>query len=426
MGTQIITLGLSYKTTPVELREKLHVAVEDLPQLLDILGRGSTVLERMMLSTCNRIEAYAVVEEPEAAKEHIVRTLAAYGKLSGAAFEDRLYVYTDARAMRHLFRVAASLDSMVVGEPQILGQVKQAYEIAREAGATGAVLNHLLERALSVGKRVRTETGIAQAACSVPSAAVELAEKIFGDLTSRPVLILGAGKMAEVAARHLAKRTKHIAVANRSFERAQELARRLAGRAVRFEEVNRELLHADVVLSSTGASHYLLSRGAVETVMGSRRNRPIFLIDIAVPRNIDPGVNQLDNVYLYDIDDLAKVVRTNRQERQKEAERAETMVEKEVGRFLVWLRNREMAPTIISLREKIEAIRAVELTKALNRLGRLSPEDRATVETLTTSLVNKILHTPVAALKRQSVSDTGHQYVQVLQWLFGLDEAPTR
>ncbi|MBI3988219.1 MAG: glutamyl-tRNA reductase [candidate division NC10 bacterium] len=420
---EIIALGVSHKTAPVELRERLHISDRELPQPLALLGLDPMILERLILSTCNRVEVYAVVREPAAAKALILDTLAAYRELPRQAFQDTLYLHVAEQAVRHLFRVTSSLDSMVVGEPQILGQVKAAYQVALEQGATGTVLNHLVEWALLVGKRVRTETGIAQAACSVPSAAVELAKRIFGDLHGRTALILGAGEMAEVAALHLKDEgVTSILVSNRSADRAHELAHKLQGKAIPFAEVKEELVHADVVLSSTGAPHYVLYRPEVETVLRLRKHRPIFLIDIAVPRDIDPAVNDLDNVYLYDIDDLEGVVRANLKERQKEAERAEAIIENEVGRFLQWLKGREVVPTIVSLREKVEAIRAQELEKAFGRLGRLTQEERAAVEALTTSLVNKILHAPMAELKKQAASGNSLLYVGAFRRLFELKE----
>jgi len=420
---EILAVGLSHKTAPVELRERLAIPEPELPHALALLDQPPVIRERLLLSTCNRVEVYAVVQEPAAGQAAIVHTLAVFRGLAPVHFQGALYSYRAEQAVRHLFRVAAGLDSLVVGEPQILGQVKAAYQRARAEGATGALLNHLLEAALAVGKRVRTETGIAQAACSIPSAAVELAKRIFGDLATRTVMILGAGEMAELAALYLRDEgVTSILVSNRSYDRAQGLARRLQGRAIPFAEVKDELLHADVVISSTGAPHYVLWRPELEAVMRLRRNRPIFLIDIAVPRDIDPSVNDLDNVYLYDIDDLEGVVQANLRERQKEAERAEAIVEKEVAHFLSWLKSLEVVPTIVSLRRKFEAIRAAELEKTLNRLPHLTPKEREVIATLTVSLINKILHEPMTELKRQAASRDGYLYTTILRKLFSLDD----
>lgn len=424
---EIIALGLSHKTAPVELREQLSVPEQELPKALELLGRAPAILEQMILSTCNRVEVYATVEDVEEGRAAIVRFLSEYHGIDRALFEGTLYLYTQAEAVRHVFRVASSLDAMVIGEPQIVGQFKAAYQVALEQEATGAILNHLCERALYVAKRVRTETGVAQAAVSVPSAAVELAKKIFGDLSGRTAMILGAGEMAELAARHLLDEgVKSIIVSNRSYERAKELAERLQGKAIPFAEIKDELTHADVVISSTGAPHYVLWRPEMETVIRLRKNRPIFLIDIAVPRDIDPSVNDLDNVYLYDIDDLEGVVQANLRERKKEAERAEAIVEKEVAHFLSWLKSLEVVPTIVSLRRKLEAIREAELEKTLNRLPHLTPKEREVIAALTVSLINKILHEPMTELKRQAASRDGYLYTTVLRKLFSLDDEQGR
>lgn len=420
---EIIVVGVNHKTAPVELREQLHFSEKDLPKALELLGQSSAILERMIVSTCNRVEVYAAVEDVEEGRASIVHFLSEYHGINRAEFEGNLYLHASAGAVRHAFRVASSLDALVIGEPQIVGQFKAAYQRALEQEATGVILNHLCERALYVAKRVRTETGVAQAACSVPSAAVELARKIFGDLSNRMAMILGAGEMAELAAKNLADEgVKSIIVSNRSFERAQELAEKLQGRAIRFDEAKREMVHADVVISSTGAPHYVLSKADLTEIIHLRRNRPIFLIDIAVPRDIDPSVNDLDNVYLYDIDDLEGVVQANLRERKREAERAEAIVEREVAHFVSWLKSLEVVPTIVSLRRKLEAIREAELEKALNRLPHLTLKEREVIAALTASLVNKILHEPMTTLKKLSTKRDGHWYATALRRLFSLDE----
>lgn len=420
---EILVVGLSHNTAPVELRERLHFPERELPKPLELLGQYPFILERMILSTCNRVEVYAVVEEAERARKAVVKFLSDYHGLRPEEFEDKLYCYTQDMAVRHLFRVASSLDSMVVGEPQILGQVKEAYRAAITQDATGVILNHLLEQALRVAKRVRTETGIAQAACSVPSAAVELARKIFGDLAGRIAMILGAGEMAELAARHLLEEgVETILVSSRSFDRAQELAQQLRGRAIRFEEAKAELARADIVVSSTGAPHYVLYKVDLLGAIHLRKHKPIFLIDIAVPRDIDPAANEIENVYLYDIDDLEGVVQANVRERRKEAERAEAIVEKEVASFSSWLHSLGVVPTIVGLRRKMEAIKEAELQKTLSRLSHLSPEEQEAIAALTQAIINKILHEPMIELKRLATLQDGHLYARALQKLFGLDE----
>jgi glutamyl-tRNA reductase len=312
---------------------------------------------------------------------------------------------------------------MVVGEPQILGQVKTAYTVARSQQATGIILNNLLEQAFHVAKRVRTETGIATAAVSISSVAVELARKIFGDLEGRTVLILGAGEMAELALRHLVDDgVRSILVANRSHDRAVALAEQFHGRAVTFDTFHQEMLEADIVISSTSAPHLILKKEDVQAIILERRHRPIFLIDIANPRDIDPGCNDVDNVYLYNIDDLQSVVSANLKERQREAERAEVIIEREVGVFQAWLRGLDVVPTIVSLRDRVEEIRAAELQKAMSRMGDLTPEQRETIASMTTAMINKILHQPMSELRRRAVHQDGHVYSAVLRRLFGLEE----
>jgi glutamyl-tRNA reductase len=323
---------------------------------------------------------------------------------------------------------------MVLGESEILGQVKTAYQVALDQEATGPILNALMTRSLGVAKKVRTETGIGELPVSVPSAAVELAKKIFGELSGRRVLILGAGEMAELAARHLrGEGVQAVLVAHRQFDRAVELAARLEGRAVRFDQIREELREADIVVSSTAAPHYLLHRADMEELIRLRRNRPLFLIDIAVPRDVDPAVNEIDNIYLYDIDDLEGVASVHRLERQQEAAHAELLIEREVASFMRWLKSLDVVPTIVTLRRRLEEIRETELAKALeirdtelakalDRLPNLNPEQQAVVRTLAHGIINKVLHYPTTELKRQSVNRDGLLYVNVLRRLFGLQD----
>jgi len=423
----IVVLGLNHKTAPVEVRERLHFPDRDLPEALGALGALPEVLERLILSTCNRVEVYAVVPEASGAREALQAFLAERRGVPPEAFTEALYLHAEREAARHLFRVASSLDSMVVGEHQIQAQVKEAYAIAGRLGATGPILNGLLERALHVAKQVRTETGIGAAPVSVASVAVDLAKRIFSDLAGRTVMVLGAGEMAELALTHLRDEgIRTIVVANRNHDRAVELAGRAGGRAVTFLQARDEMVGADIVISSTGAPHVLLGRDDVAEVVRRRHYRPIFLIDIAVPRNIDPKVNELDNVYLYDIDDLQGVVAANLSARKREAVRAEAIVDREAEQFGQWLRSLEVVPTIVSLRERIGAIRRAELEKALGRLGDLTPEQREAVAALSTSLVNKILHQPMTELKRQASSSDGHLYAAILRALFRLPDPPNR
>ncbi len=421
---EILVIGLSHKTAPIELRERLNVPEQDLTKPLEMMGDSSELVERMLVATCNRVEVYAVTEGAvEQATEAIADCLATYRSVKKTEFLDKLYTHTAGEAVRHVFRVASSLDSMVVGEPQILGQVKAAYTIAQAREATGIILNNLLEQAFHVAKRVRTETGVAASAVSVSSAAVELARKIFGDLTGRSVLIIGAGEMAELALRHLVDDgVRSVLVANRNFDRAVTLARQFDGRAVTFEAFRQEMVGADIVISATSAPHVILKKEDMQTIIQQRRHRPIFLIDIADPRDIDPACNDLDNVYLYNIDDLQSVVEANLKERRREAERAEMIIDREVGVYLNWLRSLDVVPTIVSLRQRVEEIRGAELQKALVRMGDLTPEQREAMTAMSHAMVNKILHQPMTELKRRAALQDGHLYTSVLRRLFGLEE----
>ena len=396
----------------------------ELPKALDALGEVPELAERMILTTCNRVEVYGVAEGPlSQTVESVVACLGRHRSLDPAQFDGAFYTHTAAAAARHVFRVASSLESMVLGEPQILGQVKSAYSIARAEQSTGIVLNNLLEQAFHVAKRVRTETGIASVPVSIASVAVDLARKIFGDLAGRTVLILGAGEMAELALRHLMDDgVQSILVANRTYERAVALAEQFRGRAVRYDSFQQEMLEADIVISATSAPHMILEKEDMQKIIQERRHRPIFLIDIADPRDIDAACNEVDNVYLYNIDDLQSVAAANQKERQREAERAVPIVEREVELFLAWLRGLDVVPTIVSLRNRMEEIREAELRKAMSRLGDLTPEQRETIASLTTAMVNKILHQPMSELRRRAVHQDGHMYSTVLRRLFGLEE----
>jgi glutamyl-tRNA reductase len=421
---ELFVLSLNHDTASIDLRERLFFPERELPRALDALGEVPELAERMILTTCNRVEVYGVAEGPlSQTVEFVVACLGRHRGLDPAQFDGAFYTHSAAAAARHVFRVASSLESMVLGEPQILGQVKSAYSIARAEQSTGIVLNNLLEQAFHVAKRVRTETGIASEPVSISSVAVDLARKIFGDLAGRTVLILGAGEMAELALRHLMDDgVQSILVANRTYERAVALAEQFRGRAVTYDSFQQEMLRADIVISATSAPHIILKKGDMQKIIQERRHRPIFLIDIADPRDIDAACNEVDNVYLYNIDDLQSVAAANQKERQREAERAVPIVEREVEQFLAWLRGLDVVPTIVSLRNRMEEIRQAELRKALSRLGDLTPEQRETIASLTTAMMNKILHQPMSELRRRAVHQDGHMYSTVLRRLFGLEE----
>lgn len=422
----IIVVGLSHKTAPVEVREKLAVPESRLDEALARLRGYDGIREGFLLSTCNRVEVYAVVERIEDGHARIQEFFAdTHLSLSSEQLTPHLYEYTGDRAIGHLFRVAASLDSMIVGEPQILGQLKDAFEVALNHKASGVVLNKLVRKAISVAKRIRTETKIAETAVSVSYAAVELAKKIFSNLSERTVLLVGAGEMAKLAAQRLVDQgVRKVIITTRDGASAVELARRFNATPIPFESFRHEMAEADIVLCSTGAAHYLIGVEDVQQAVRRRMNRPIFLIDISVPRNIDPAVKDIDNAFLFDIDDLETRVEQNLEERRREAVKAERMVDDEVAQILQWLKTLEVTPTIMALRSRADAIRQAEIDKALARLQNLSPQERAVVEGLAASLVNKLLHGSLVTLKAESASGGGPMFIEAARRFFGLDEAP--
>jgi len=417
----IVIVGLSHNTAPVEIREKLAFAPTAMEQPLRQMLALPAVAEGLIVSTCNRVELCAATKEPEAAIVELRRFLADFHEISADEINAKLFEYQGEEAIRHLFRVASSLDSMVLGEPQILGQIKTAYGYAAEFKTVGLILNRFLHKAFSVAKRVRTETAIASNAVSVSFAAVELARKIFDRIDDKGVMIIGAGEMCELAARHfVANGIAKVLVTNRTFERAEKLATEFNGKAIPFDNFVDHLAEVDIVMTSTGAPNFILGKRQMEEVLKRRKNRPMFLIDIAVPRDIDPKVNKLDNAYLYDVDDLQGVVQANLKERQKEAGKAEVIVEQEIGQFHQWLGNLEVKPTIIALRQKLEEIRRQELEKTFGNLKDLGKKERKSVEAMTNAIINKILHQPTAVLKRTQNDTSGEDYVDAVRALFDL------
>jgi glutamyl-tRNA reductase len=417
----LFVAGLSYRNAPVELRERLAIEEDKLREVLSDLQATSVVPEVVVLSTCNRVEVYGVAEAPGEARTLVFRHLCRQRGVDLGLVEDALYTHLESDAVRHAFRVAASLDSMMIGEPQILGQVKDAFALAQACETVGPQLHTLFSQAFSVAKRVRTETEIARHAVSVSFAAVELAKKIFAGLSGRAVLLVGAGKMSELAAKHLVEQGAFpIYVANRTWSRAQDLARSLSGTPVQWEELQTALGSVDIVVTSTGAIQPVISQSMVARIMHGRRGRPLFFIDIAVPRDVEPGVDRLDDVYRYDIDDLKQVVDANLRERAREAQRAEALVEREVGKFLVRQGDVEVIPTIVSLRARLEEIRLVEVKRTLARLPEASPEQRAAIEALSTGIVNKILHAPITKLRESSRAGVSRTVLELVHELFGL------
>ncbi len=423
----IIVVGLSHKTAPIEIRERLAVPESRMGEALSRLCSYPGIKEGILLSTCNRVEVYAVVEDIESGYSRVQEFLAdTHLSLSSEQLTPHLYWHAGDKAIAHLFRVAASLDSMIVGESQILGQLKDAFEIALAHKATGLILNKVVKKAISVAKRVRTETKIAEMAVSVSYAAVELAKKIFSNLREKTVLLVGAGEMAKLAARHLMAHGVHqVRITTRNPHAAMDLARRFNAMPIPFEEFRDDMATADIVLVSTGASHYLISAEDVQRAVRQRMNRPMFLIDISVPRNIDPAVRHIDNAFLFDIDDLKMRVEQNREERLQEAEKAERMVAEEVVVLRQWLKSLEVTPTIVALRARTEEIKRAELEKTLGRLGHLSTHERELVQNLASAIVNKLIHGTMVTLKAEANSSDGAMFVEAARRFFCLEEAPT-
>ncbi len=420
----IVVVGLSHKTAPVEIREKLAIPESRMGEALARLCSYPGVHEGVLLATCNRVEVYAVVDDLEPGYGRIQEFLAdAHLSLSSEQLTPHLYWHTGDRAISHLFRVAASLDSMIVGESQILGQLKDAFEIALTHKTTGVILNKVVKKAISVAKRVRTETKIAEMAVSVSYAAVELAKKIFSDLRDKTVLLVGAGEMAKLAARHfIANGVRHVRVTTRTPQHAVELADRFNGTPVAFDQFRDDMASADIILVSTGAAHYLINSDDVQRAVTQRMNRPIFLIDISVPRNIDPAVRHIDNAFLFDIDDLMQRVEQNRAERLSEAEKAEHMVVDEVGILRQWLQSLEVTPTIVALRTRVDDIKRAEVEKALGRLSNLSEQERELIEGMAAAIVNKLIHNTMVTLKSEVQSSDGAAFVEAARRFFNLSD----
>ena len=417
---RLFAIGLSHRTAPVELRELVDFTRGGLESALAALASRGVGRELVVLSTCNRAEIYAV-GDTDATAEAVGQFFSEYHDIEHSQMAEHLYVHRGAEAARHLFRVAAGLDSLVVGEPQILGQVKAAYGTASDGQFTAALTNRLFHTAFTVGKRVRAETGIGEGAVSVSYAAIALAKKIFGDLTGRSVLILGAGEMAKLTGIHLqSQQVKQITIASRTLLSAESLAARLGGIAVRWQDMEAALAAADIVVTATGAAEPVLTRARVEEVMRPRRNRPLFIIDIAVPRDVESSTGTLDQVFLYNIDDLRAIVQENLARRGGALARAEGIVDEEVARFTAWMQSREIVPTVIALRERFETIRRAELQRLEPKLAGLPPEARNRVDEVTRLIVEKLLLTPTEQLKSASDEAMIVAYADALNRLFRL------
>ena len=415
-------LGVNHRTAPVEVRERLAIPERKLPEALQQLMSVPGVTEGLILSTCNRVE---ILAQTANGSTDLRGFLKQYFDVDPTPYEPHLYELRQDEAVRHVFRVASSLDSMVIGEPQILGQVKEAYATARAAGTVQSYLDLLLTRAFAVAKRVRTETAVGASSVSVASVAVELAGKIFGSLQGKHVCIVGAGKMSELAARHLvAQGAGPVFVANRTYERACALAERFGGQAIRFDKLYEHCEKADIVITSTGSPVAIFRREHGQMFLAKRRNRPMFFIDIAVPRDVDPAMNKLDGIFVYDIDDLQDAVSSHVESRKKEAEHAESIIQTEVERFHARLLTLHVVPTIVSLQDQFETIRQAELDRVRGRLGKLTPEQEGAVEALTHGIINKIMHTPIHSLKSAAAGPEMTTVVETFRKIFDLHEKP--
>ena len=420
----IVVVGLSHKTAAVEIREKVAFAPTHMEKPLHTLVNLEDITEGVIVSTCNRVEIYVTTRDIAGGIARVKRFLADHHGVSLEWLEPHLYALHGEDAIRHVFRVASSLDSMVVGEPQILGQIKTSYGYAAEYKSSGIILNRFLHKAFSVAKRVRTETKIASSAVSVAFAAVELARKIFNDLSDKTVMLIGAGEMCELAAKHfLNNGVRGLMVTNRTFERAEKLAEEFDGKAVRFDDLFDQLHKADIILSSTGAPHTIIGAGDLDAVMRRRKQKPMFFIDIAIPRDIDPAVNNVENVYLFTVDDLQEVVSANLQQRTEEAKKAEDIVSQEIGQFFKWLSSLEVTPTIVALRSKFDEIRRAELDKTLSGWKDLPPDAQKRLEALTNAIMNKLLHPPTSLIKKAGQGGRTDLYVDALRALFELEIA---
>jgi glutamyl-tRNA reductase len=426
---QIILIGLNHKSAPIHIRETLAFSKEDIRQAINELMQESFILEVCIFSTCNRVELLVVSDLCTEFVRHQVmdkwlKYLSNHRQIETTDLRPMFYVHQNLNAVRHIFRVASSLDSMIIGEPQILGQIKESYRLAVKKKSAGVLINRLLHRTFSVAKRVRSETGIGDHAVSISYAAIELGRKIFGSLRNKPVMLIGAGEMAELAVEHLIRHhAGTIFVVNRTFERGMQLASRYKGTAIRFEELLDQLVYVDIVISSTGASACILTKTQMKKVMKSRKQRPIFFIDIAVPRDIDPDINQLENAYLYDIDDLQDVIDVNVTQRKKEALQAERIIDVAVVRFEEWLTNLDVVPTIKALRQKIEEITRFEIQKTCQslqdeKMDQLHPA----LEKMGNAIMNKILHDPIKFLKGEGYHKDRSACLDLTRKLFCLDE----
>jgi glutamyl-tRNA reductase len=417
----LLLLGVTHRTAPVELRERLDFASRDVGAAVETLAARTGIAESVVLSTCNRSEMYVVADQVEPAREQLLGFLGEYHHVVRAAFAAHVFERLDAEAVHHLFRVAAGLDSLVIGEPQILGQVKEAWSIASERRSTGPLLNKLFHASFATGKRVRTETSLGEGAVSVSFAAVQLARKIFGKLVGRRVLVIGAGEMGKLTAQHLrAQGVGDIAITSRTLAHADALARAVSGTAIAWAEMMTALARSDIIITATGSQQPILQRAHIESVMGRGRREPLFIIDIAIPRDVDPSSAEIEQVFLYNVDDLQTVVQENLSRRTSEIQQAEAIVAEDVGRFMAWHRSRGAIPTVVALRQRFDAIRRAELQRLDSKLAGLPPEARARVEEITRLIMEKMLLEPTEQLKALPDEETQVVYTEAINRLFAL------
>ena len=420
--TEILSLGVSHKTAPLELRERLALPEGRAVGLLSELADSEHVHESRAISTCNRTELYLVAADPVEAESHALGLLAREGGIQPTELAGRLYSLRGSGAVRHLYRVAAGLDSMILGEVEVQGQVKRAYELALVEGATGPILNRLFRGALAAGKRARSETGVSERGLSLPSVSVELARRALGDLANRTVLLVGAGETAELTARALSARgVETVFVANRHYNRAIGLAQRFGGRAVRIDELPARMQDADIVVSSTNSPHHLIERDELDLVMKAREGRPLLLVDLAVPRDIEPECVEVDGVSLHDVDDVQAIADRNASGREAEARRAERLLDAEVARFERWLGSLEAIPTVAALRRRAEEVVERVLAENDSRWEGLSGGDRERLGLMARAIANRLLHEPTLQLKRAAQDEDAYARVHALRELFGLD-----
>ncbi len=416
----ILVIGLNHKTASIDIREKFAFNGEKLEEAVNILRDSGLTTETVILSTCNRVELYTRVKDLDNGINGIKAFLADFHKVQRDELDKALFTLSGRDAVRHVFRVASGLDSMVLGEPQILGQIKDSFDFSLKNKCTGILLNKLMKKTFSVAKRTRTETGIGKGAVNISYAAVELAKKIFEDLSTKTFLLIGAGEMGELAARHLINNgVKDVIVTNRTYERAQKLAGEFHGRTVRFEEYKEELINIDIIISAVDVRKHILTKEDISVTMKARKQKPVYMIDISDPRSIDPEIDKLDNVYRFDIDDLRGIIDVNEEERRREAEKAESIVNSEVESFMKWQDSLSAVPTIVALREKAEAIRMEELEKTLRKLGPMEEEKIRSIEHMTSLIVNKLIHPPTMALKSEDADK--EQLVDTITRLYGLE-----